>query len=405
MLKLFTHAFVHGKRIQNSVLIEPPLRDGTPFTLKGNTYYSEPDLFLASLMNVISYYPLDRPLEYLPAADLYTEFQQLYEQLLRSEVVRRNDVGSTLTKMSTPPLEEFIQAGPGALLIRRSGEGIYKVDVDQLSKYPVRDGFLRYGGCLTFDAEWKDVKLTYGGITVDRNDERWPTYEFYFRSSVLVWLVVSLHACYYHIRLSTYVQSQLSNERLKPFLHRNLASTEAARIVLLGEWRYFHRLYAFTYEGLDELVSDCLGMAPPPTFEELYNEMADCRSYPYFTDGKLVWDVLSRHYTSDETNFIFCATVNHEVVGNTIFKWQASPLASATKLTTNPCCDVESYRLTTLIAAATTLGRVTMLLDVIPNTVRDELIDVSNTIEQRNKRRSIVFNGANPRYLESTFSQ
>lgn len=398
---------------------------GVSFELYGETFYSTPNRFMEAAMYAASFLPICDKIEYKDPKSMIEEFRNTYPWLLsKTDILNNNDS----LNIDDWTLKDFIISGPGILLLEKDGDK-FKIDVNHLSKYPVRGGFMRYGGSIILDANLNPILLEYNGKKAEYMTDESKELKFYIVSSMLVDIVIRIHACQYHIIHSRIAQKIALDKRYKfmyPFIYKNLDSTEAARTVLFGTNRYFHRLYAFTENGLDMFISDCLkGIRMPKTFIELYNKFPTLHDLRFFSDGILIWDAFRKsikfkYLEADMlsvdvlVSYIFDATVMHELVGNTILKWQIDPRKSSNKLVSGGYiqCDIQTYKQAMLIVMGTVMGKVPMLMNVVDSIsqyLEFELDMVSKIIEKWNDK--YIKEGKKPYYicypprLESTFTQ
>lgn len=403
-----------------------------PFTLHGKTYYSIPSSVMSWGMWGTTFYPVTDNIRYKPKRDMLDEFKTKYSLLLSNTDTLRKNNSSNIDALFTDTwtLRQFIVDGPGILAIQRyphMGVHMYKIDLNHLFKYKVRPGFLCYGGMLVLDKDLNPIYIEYDNVTSTPGDKNWNKFTFRFTSSLILDLIVRIHACWYHIGYTNMAHTMVGGWRYKfmyPFMHKIFESAEAAKEVLLGPGRYFNRLYAFTAESLDMYISDCLSDSMKPrSFMSMYNEFDELRELRYFSDGKMVYDaylayvgrnILSkdngREYSDHElTSFIFDSTVNHELLGNQILKWQLNPEMSSTKITSDGVCmcDVQSYEQTMLIVMGTTMDSKASLMPVcsdVDQVLADRLRDISRTIAMKNERGKPYY-GIYPSCMESSLSQ
>lgn len=451
--------FVPADTLKNTLTILPhnySLSKGKPFQLYENTYYSIENRAMELASELASKIEVKDNLQFSSDPNaLIKSFRKTYKTLLSKRILGNND-SMDIFKNSSPESNsdlkflEFLTCGPGSLLVKReeskdslelrestdSNLSKYVVDVSDLYNYPVREGYIRYGGKVSFDKDRVySIEVVENGdkVLVLPSDDKWNYYKFLIKSSIIVYCIVRVHACQFHIKHSIVAQAISSLDKgnkiyelMAPFLYKNLESSEAARAILLGEGRYFHRLFSFTYEGLDNLVRDSL----KDDFNVDYSSSMDL---PFYEDARLVSTFFSKYVTesgitdknieefnsvsdvksqdiSSVTNvlvkYLCDCTMGHECVGNTVLKWQYDPLCSAAKLVhDSSVCDAQTYEQTMLIGVGTVMNKVPMLIDVVNEKYKSELKDISVVISERNDTRVVKCHLCDPLLLESTFSQ
>lgn len=396
--------------------------------------------------------------------ELIKDFRCEYTELLREKDVLDNNSGEVIVNtITTYPnsderLIEMITQGIGAILIENHMSDIFKIDLSNMENYKVRDGFIPYGGCLYFDDKYNLMSIEYCNTPSYPGDDNWEKFKFIFKSSLLVTAVLKVHACNYHIIYGSLVPQSilLLNKKnslrplMLPFIYNNLEATELAKTILFGKNRYFHRLFAFTIESLDEYMLKCVNGFHHETFIDYKNRLSNenILSIAYFQDASDVISTFFDYTTNyvnnvastkdiDElvnvlknisnkdrfmvsakdiplflANYIFIGTVNHEIIGNTITKWHYDPSEISVKLRSDSMqADAETYEQEMLISLATSMSKVPMLMDRISNQsvyyykMLDALNEICNKIDNKNKDRHIPFFGAHPKKLESTLSQ
>ncbi len=405
--------FVPADALKNALTILPShyhLQSGKPFVLHDKTYYSIPNGAMEFVSDLASKSKLKDKLQYKHSDELIKSFREQYKLILSKRILGNNDSLDILNNSdnkqsnSDENFMEFLTCGTGVLLVEKNEED-FKVDVNHLFTYPVRDGFIKYGGKVVFSKD-KLITLEYNGKVINSNHTDWDYFKFIIKSSIIAEAIIRIHACQFHIKHSIVAQaiSKLNSknkiyELMAPFLYKNLDSSEAAKVILLGEGRYFHRLFAFTYEGLDNLVKDSLkksftvDLSIRLPFHQDAKLMAD-----FFNEFIMEYDISKEDVeefngiVDDKTtniyyllyNYLFDCTVCHEVVGNTILKWQYNPLCSAAKLVAHSTVsDVQSYEQTMLIGIGTVMNKVPMLMDVVSDEYKEKLVRISEVIRER----------------------
>ena len=439
----------------------------------GRTFFYEKDLVLETLMYAASWSPMPDSNVRKDPNEMMKEFYERFKRLFsHNNILIENDsdnlFGTDNNINNDERLMTMIKQGPGALLIEECGPNIFKVDVSHLGNYEVRDGYIKYGGCFYFSNQGP-IKIEYGGITYLPSGKEWNWVKYIFKSSLLVKLVIQIHATYYHLVYGSLIPSTIfklddtSNIRkfMAPFLYKNLHSAEAAMTVLYGKGRYFHRLFAFTFEALEKYISDSFKLFKYVDFLDKYEftYKNDITKFYYLEDGRDYYQIIHRYvkkncdmfsqddilqfssllmkygnefYPSDLnivklfTNYIVNATMNHEVIGNSILKWQYDPQETSTKLRRGSLEDLypdyQTYYQTMVIVSGTTMAKVPKLMDDLTyyfsfndglddkrkkkyNKFINDLKKLNNIITDRNKNREIPYYGALPKNLETTFSQ
>lgn len=472
--RIVSKLFVPVKDVSIDLTSEKPSFEGKPgeeFMFFGHKFFYRPNKVLEVGMDIASEYPVTDNIEYKDRVEMINNFKEKYSSLLHhTEILNNNDSLCVLDTILEDPnsderLIEMVRQGPGTLLIEHHKDEIFKVDLGDMEKYAVRDGFIPYGGCLYFDETYNLISISYGNITSLNGDNNWNQFKFIFKSSLLVKLVIKVHASEYHLILGSIVPQtifKLSDgnaikELMLPFIYHNLESSAAAKTVLFGRGRFFDRLFAFTNESLDAFVKHNLDNYQYKSFVDHQHNLGiidvDIINTPYYQDGSSMYQILLQYVVTiidskddvDEfltilssisnidrfklvdigdvhgflANYIFSGTVNHEIIGNTILKWQYDPSETSSKLRKDVMiADVDTYEQTMLIACATVMGKVPMLMEDISyyfknaakcNIYMEHLIvplnDLAIEIDKTNTRRKVPFYGAHPKRLESTFSQ
>jgi hypothetical protein len=314
-------------------------------------------------------------------------------------------------------LKLFISQGPGAILIKRSEtDGFYHIDVNDMSQFEVRKGFIKYGGKITFDSQFNIDSIEYDGKIYHPGDNHWHHVKYILRSSIIVSNTIKHHAGYLHLFCGSRVPYALDklpdnhylNIFMNPFTYNNIPAANLAKTVLYGNRRYFHRLFAFTKKGLDDYNKYIFDSYQYVSFREQYNTLGDIvDSSPFYIDGIDLWNVihyyiesyLRAHYDKNDkyiqkmldalskstnnkividnnlpdlayffTQYIFQCTSIHEILGNHILRYTYDPRIMSTKLRWNEDYtemypDVQTYYQTMVIAIATSIAKLPRLMD------------------------------------------
>ena len=240
-------------------------KPGDEFSLEGHKFFYKSNTVLEDGMYLASLFAINDGTSQKDRLKMIKNFRSNYSSLLEHvQILNNNDSDCVLDKVFAEPnsderLVEMIIQGPGALAITHHKDKIFKIDLSGMEKYEVREGFIPYGGCLYFTSAYEPLSITYFGVTSVRGDENWEKYKFIFKSSLLTKLIIKTHALEYHLIHGSTVPQALfklpDNNIVKilmqPFTYLNLESAAAAKTVLFGENRYFHRLFAFTFDSLE----------------------------------------------------------------------------------------------------------------------------------------------------------
>lgn len=485
-IDIISKLFVPVKDLANSLTQDgknipfQTLSPGSEFSLCDHKFYHRSNRLMEAAMYASTYVPVSDQIVDMDPIQMIHNFQNNYGKLLlHTDILDNNNSLEATDKnigdhSSDARLTEMIKQGPAALLIEHHDEFVFKIDLNNMSKYHVRTGFIRYGGCLLFNDDYQLLSIEYNEVKSKPGDKNWNKFKFIFKSSLLAHLVIRIHACYYHLVYGSCVPqtiSQLSTDNdirvlMAPFVYHNLEAAASAKSVLFGEGRYFHRLFAFQFLALEVYIKDGFDSFQHVNFSDNYRKLSKFSSKivhtPYFLDSSRIFDIYrsfvdkyvqcsTSEYTkfSDQlqtisggklsilapednhkksksrvttflANYIFLGTVHHELIGNSILKWQYDPRESSVKLRDFPiCCDVATYEQTMLIVCGTVMGRVPMLMDDLSNyfsnygiekfnvyqLLRKQLSILANDIDKDNESRIVPFFGAHPMKLESTFSQ
>ena len=464
--KFLSMIFVPGTIAQIAFTSKPFFDDipGEQYTFHDHKFFYRPLIGLEAAMYVASLLPFYDCPHQKDRIEMITDFRSNYSSLLGyKDILNNNDTLSILDNISANPnsderLIEMITQGPGAVYIEKHEENVFKIDISDLEAYKVRDGFIPYGGCLYFDQRYKLKSIKYMDTISYPGDANWEKFKFIFKSSLLVKIIVKMHATEYHIIYgSTMAQTILSlddENKIKslmlPFVYHNLEGTAKAKCILFGENRYFHRLFAFTFESLEKFISNTIENFRHESFIDYKQRLSNkyiLRS-PYFKDASDVFDAMLNYTTqhvqrltpacdineflelfktiSDKdrfelssndvhtflANYMFIGSVNHEIIGNTILKWNYDPCETSFKLRSDTIqSDETSYEQSMLLSSTTSMSRVPMLMNKVENQSTyyykflDDLSKICRKIERRNKNRTTPFFGAYPPKLETTLSQ
>jgi len=437
---------------------------GEQYTFHDHTFFYRPLIGLDAAMYVASLLPFNDSNEQKDRIEMIQDFRSEYASLLGyRDILNNNDSLSIINSISSNPnsderLIEMITQGPGAVLIDYHTDDVFKIDLSDLENYEVRDGLIPYGGCLYFDQHYKLISIKYMDVISYPADNNWEQFKFIFKSSLLVKVVVKMHACEYHVIYGSTVAQSISllndGNKLKslmlPFVYHNLEGTTNAKTILFGENMYFHRLFAFTYESLERYTAYNIENFKYETFIDYKYRLSNehILNSPYFQDATDVMSALDdytsqyvRHLTQDSdvdefinimksvsdkdrfeltpkdvqdflANYMFIGSVNHEMIGNTILKWNYDPSEISFKLRPDSMqADEGTYEQSMLISSTTSINRVPMLMDNIDNQsvyfykFLESLNRICSQIDHRNTKRDIPFFGAHPIKLESTLSQ
>jgi hypothetical protein len=402
---------------------------------------------------------------------LIRKFHCKYQNLLNyTDILAGNDSEEILNfPTDSDRLIDIVTQGPGVLLLERNkGKNSdlwpFKIDLNEMTKYEVRDGFIKYGGCLYIDND-ENMEIEYMGKYYDRLSSDWNWAKFIFKSSLIVCSVIKYHAAQYHTIYGSLIPAAILKlspcnqirKMMLPFIYNTLVGAESARTVLFGKGKYFDRLFAFTDIGLNDFMKDIYKNFTHVGFVEKYKTLGPTiKKYAYFEDTsdlyniyiKFLTEYIQNNVTESEilefcdsiekfnidpkdiisfiADFMIIVTVNHELVGNSILKWIYDPSEICTKLRNSHkledlYSDKQTYYQQLTIALVTTMNKLPKLMDDIShyysgidanspplniyNNFRSELVSLSQLIDQRNNDRKTPFYGSHPKYLELTISQ
>lgn len=444
-----------------------------PFILNGHQFFFEPNRPLELAMWTASLLPFRDHNRRLDPIMMIEQFKKTYSHILsNSDILFSQDSCSVLETIIQDPgsdyrLKLFIKQGPGSIRIMPIGNYLYKIDLSEMEKFPVRKGFIPYGGSLIFDNNFTPLSITYDNNIYMPSDLLWPQAKYIFRSSLIVSNTIKIHAGYFHLFYGSNVPNALhtlpSDHCLRrfmiPFTYKNISTAELAKTVLYGKDKYFHRVTAFTIEGLNAYNKwsfDNFSYESFATYLSKFNDEDFLNRWAFASDGAKLFSIihiyvkqfLTPHYdpkdphlitflqtlkTSTQgkisiendfsliteflTHYIFINTSLHEIVGNNILKNVFDPRVMSTKLRRISTIesmypDTQTYNQTMLIAIATSMARLPKLLDdfsyIYENSSDKEIIrqfqlnlqTLAADIDNENKNRIEPYYGAHPKHLE-----
>lgn len=408
-------------------------------TLDDYSFYYTPDTALELGMDIARVIPVVDSNVRKDPLELIRNFHHKFKHLLNeTDIMIDNDDDEILRISDRNPntddrLLEMIKQGPGSLLLEpylisdnaarhqnispKCNEIILQINLNEMLNYDVRNGFMKYGGCLYIDTN-DNMQIEYSGNIYTQLSPEWNRIKFIFKSSLIVYLVIKYHASYYHLIYGSLIPTVLLGmppsyeirRLMLPFIYNNLQAAEKAHTVLYGGGKYFHRLFAFTESALNNFVKHIFNEFEHRGFTSHYSKFSKyfpslTDKYPYFEDGLDLYNIfktfidkyMKQYISSDEikefcdslnllsknkfniesneissflADFLIIGTLNHGLIGNDIFKWAYDPREISTKLRISNRLedlypDEETYYQIITIAGATTMNKVPRLLQDI----------------------------------------
>lgn len=448
----------------------------TSFTLCGHTFYHSQNILLQTLIKIVSFLPFADSNYRENYKTLIESFKINYSNILAHADLVFNEisVASDVADSSENPnsdtyLKYFVSQGPGSILIKKNTtDDFYSIDLNEMTKFEVRSGFIPYGGKLVFDSDFKFQSIQYNGKIFFPCDAHWNHLKYIFRSSLITNNIIKYHAGYLHLFCGSRVPFALSkmqsdhylNILMIPFTFKNIPAVELAKNILYGNRKYFHRVFAFNQIGIDSFNTNSFDTYTYTTFIDHYQSVKDLAvNSPYFVDGLELWKIIYKyvnsyiklHYKQDDldlkqfvetlvkisenkfliectidsistflTQYIFQCTHIHEVIGNSILKYSYDPRIMSTKLRwsenlTDMYTDVQTYHQSMVIAIATSVAKLPKLLDDYSFLAKDnetkDLHKIFNKdlveLAEKIEAKNLTrepYNGANPTYLEVSMS-
>jgi hypothetical protein len=452
------------------------VKSTTEFTLYGHKFYHSRRIFLEFGLWLLSSLPFSDSNVRKDYLTLINNFKEDYKEILRHEDVLLHQTNfNLLHEFDTDPhsdlnMQIILKQGPASLLIQQVDDNLYKVDLNEMSKFAVRSGFVPYGGCIYFDAKFNLKSIDYLEKTYKPEDTHWINAKYIFRSSLIVYNTIKTHAGYFHLFYGSHVPhalKKLSHDHylyklMLPFTYKNLETAELARIILYGRKKYFHRVFAFTEDGLNDFNKYIFDNFYHNNLieHEMILESELVKNSPYFEDGENLWVIIEsfvtnyfkKYYDKNDvqlhklinnlmknsnnkfdientlesvviffSQYIFMSTCMHEMTGNNILKYIFDPRFMSAKLRwdndiNNMYPDDQTYQQSVLIAVATSLMKLPKITDdfsyifddkedkeLVVN-FQEDLKKLAKTIDERNMTRQKPFYGAHPSYLEISMS-
>jgi hypothetical protein len=199
--------------------------------------------------------------------------------------------------------------GMGAHLLRAGGEGGYEIDLSHLARYPVRAPFERYGARLLLSPSLEPEAIERQGATARPGDATWERAVLAFESSLAAQITLADHSLTVHfamagslvLALRLYLpEAHPLRDVLTPFTFATTTVNSSGVYSLLADRAYFNRLFAFTYEGLCDLLADAAADLRWETFPErlaargLAAPLSAGAPLPFAADARLWWDAIDR---------------------------------------------------------------------------------------------------------------
>lgn len=485
-MDLFTRLFKRHviPTADNQILSYVPIKELDLDTNKGikkfvmydHVFFHTPRFLLGIVMKLLSLLPMYDSNIRKNYTYLIDKFKTDYKQVLRHlDVLKNQNSFDALSELNHEPgsdtnLQLLLKQGPASMLIMQIDDGLYKVDLSEMSSYEVRPGFIPYGGCVYFNSNFDLISIKYMDNVYTPDSTYWPQIKYIFRSSLMTYNTIKYHAGYFHLLYGSHLpfalnvlpQDHYLKKLMLPFTYKNSQASELARIVLYGNRRYFHRMFAFTDKGLDDFnkyIFDNLNMFNIVE-QQLILDLDIIKNSPYFEDGDNLWTViesfidkyLNDHYVKDDkhidtmvntlmenskgkfdikndiesisiflTQYIFISSCVHEIIGNHMMKYAYDPRFMSAKLrwsndVEDMYPDEQTYNQTMLLTVGTSLMKMPGLSDDFSHIFDNEadkilavdfnnaLKELSETINERNKTREYPFYGSHPNFLEISMS-
>ncbi len=409
----------------------------------------------------------DLPERWSSAADARREIGEMFGRAIDGAWTDVHD-DSVLTRLATE--------GMGAHLLR-AREGGYEIDLSYLARYPVRDPFERYGARLLLSPSLEPEAIERQGVTSRPGDASWDRFVLAFEASLAAEVTLVDHSLTVHFAMAGSLVLALRlhlpeahplRDVLTPFTFATTAVNSSGVYSLLADQAYFSRLFAFTYEGLCELLADAAAKLRWETFPErlsaqgLAAPLAAGAALPFAADALLWWNAVDRfvadlverwadpadhaverfatglhdllpghdqgtidaRYTQDVlrrtlSTAIFWITVMHEQVGDVIWYVQ-DPTWMPLKIRPGTAADQDLYKQEVvqkmILGVLTAEIQMPLVLDPLspgfPDpemdrawaTFQDDLRAAGTEIAARNTRRPRAFTGLAPERIHLSVS-
>lgn len=478
-------------KYQKKILEEEEYTDKFIFNNK-SFFGKESNRFYSFIFYLISFIPvIDKPYEKIASKELSLLFSKEYERILKENMYDEDIFQSKIENYGKYPSEltdelfshYVIKAGIGSIFIEKNEDEHmetceYKIDLAFMEKYSVREGYVKYGGICYLNKNLDVIGIKYNGNFIKLNfsteiDElKWNKAKVLFLSSLITHATIYYHAYYGHLicgsefnfNLKNYLPKESAIRQLMiPFTFDNFKTSSLANKILFNKGKYFHRLFAFTWESLDLYYKDMENFKVI-NFIEKYKKFGfqlESNS-PFYQDTFKYWQVLYdyvnkwiKNYSNiyekniiknlfnlenDNTetisnllvDIILFETSIHEVVGNQMLFYLHNPNWVSIKLRHNSFKilidstyynieienypDLRTFEQTIFIGIETTVSYLPKILDNfdylysdtnkknLVNEFMRNLTNLSIENENFNKNRKYPFNGANPAMLETSMS-
>lgn len=205
---------------------------------------------------------------------------------------------SVLTRLATQ--------GMGAHLLQRRDDGGFEIDLLRMARYPVRPPYEPYGARLFLSPSLVPEAIERDGVVARPGDPLWERFMLAFEASLAAWTTPVDHSLTCHFAMAGAMVSALRlalpeghplRDALTPFTFATSAVNGSGVFSLLAENAYFSRVFAFTHEGLCELLNDAAAELRFQTFPERLAAQGltgALDALPFAADGLLWWHALDR---------------------------------------------------------------------------------------------------------------
>lgn len=206
----------------------------------------------------------------LPSADgptfHYDEFQKLLQETYqRHGVYSGTPLPRDFDHTTEAAAINWVTIGYGAMFLekKRDGSGGFVSDLSHHANYPVRPGFLEYGGVLHLSPDLKRVeKLVLAGKEYRPGDREWRGALYAFRATGVSEAITGPHTLHAHFLMAGMVTT-LAREMdadhplrrfISPFTINTLSITYGAKVTILMEGSILSRNGGYTDAGLIECI-------------------------------------------------------------------------------------------------------------------------------------------------------